>query len=503
MKFNLFPCLLCYLFLGLFLSACSSSKIYTDRSQFIKDGETVPVIQLDRYKSVQLRPDQDSTLALAVSISGGGSRAANFAVGVLMGLEKVYRTANPGILQEYDCGTDPKSIISGAKQRSILREIDYLSTVSGGGFAGGAFIASLWDHNHKGIAEPYSLSSCVEEHICKDLKHSYVKTLIGALFNPRIWFTYFDDGDALEKVIDDLVLGYKRQKKWAEQKGGKAKSISLGDLFVDRDSLSKPVKFPMMVANASLLDKMGVFPFTPDILKQYKINGYSHRMKKYMYEAEEFDIYEMPLSVGIKASGSFPALISNTTLCSSHNPHRKYLHIIDGAMTDNFGFQTAVSLLVQDHKAYQKVLMVIDAENAGNMPTFNRKQNARLSFKVYGRLASSGLEARRLSLLNDLSEMGETLGFAPILFSFSCLIADNEELPPPVIESKKEQKRLITLLQTDMQGLSQTDLQILYELVTNISTKYTITNNEQELLLLTGQKIVQMQKKEIRAALGY
>ena len=154
------------------------------------------------------------------------------------------------------------------------------------------------------------------------------------------------------------------------------------------------------------------FPFTPDILAEYKICGYSHRMKKYFYDAKEFDIYEMPLSVGIKASGSFPALISNTTLRSSYHPKRRFLHVIDGAMTDNFGFNTALNLLRQDQKASKKVLLVIDADNAGNAPTFDKKQNARLSFKVYGRLASSGLEARRLSLLSDLDEIGKKIGFA-------------------------------------------------------------------------------------------
>ena len=482
MKSNCPSYLLCLLFAGLFLSACSSSKIYTDRSQFVKDGEILPSIQLDRYKSVQLRPGQDSSLALAVSISGGGSRAANFAIGVMLGLEK----------------------IQVKNSRNILNEVDYLSTVSGGGFAGGAYIASLYEYDQQKTKTSYLLSDYVDMHIREDLKHSYVKTLVGSLFNPRIWFSYLDDGDALEKVIDDLVLGYKRQKSRAsKEKGFQAKSIALSDLFIDRDSLELPVKFPMMVANSSLLDKMGIFPFTPDILEQYKICGYSHRMKKHSCSSEKFDIYEMPLSVGIKASGSFPALISNTTLQSRYHPKRRYLHVIDGAMTDNFGFATALSLLKQDQVVDKKVLLIIDADNAGNAPTFDKKQNARLSFKVYGRLASSGLEARRLSLLSGLSEIGEREGVVPVVFGFSCLIIDNQELPPAVIEIKKEQKRLISMLQTDMQRLSKKDLQILYELVTNISTKYTITNSEQELLLLTGQKIVQMQEEAIRAALDY
>src|SRR5689334_1536096 len=50
----------------------------------------------------------------AVCISGGGIRSASFALGVLQGLAKL--------------GTDAKE--------SVLAQIDYLSTVSGGGYIG-------------------------------------------------------------------------------------------------------------------------------------------------------------------------------------------------------------------------------------------------------------------------------------------------------------------------------------------------------------------------------
>lgn len=460
------------------LSACSSSKIVTDRSQFRRDGQPLPLIELDRYKSVQFRDNQDSSLAVALAISGGGSRAANFAMGVMMGLENLKLDS----------------------QRNILNEVDYLSTVSGGGFAGGAYINALYHHEQSGVQEPFYLHKYFEQYIREDLNHSYTGTLIGALFNPKIWFSYLDDGDALEKVIDDRVLGYRRRKQAATEKD-KVRSINLGDLFIDKDSHDMEVKFPIMVANASLLDKMGIFPFTPDILEQYKIDGYYHRMKKHWFEKDSFNIYSLPLAVGIKASGSFPALISNTTLRSSFNTKRKYLHVIDGAMTDNFGYLSAIDLLRQDVKAKRKVLIVIDAENMGNLPTFAKKQNARLSFKVYGRLASSGLDARRQALLRGLKADGEKLGFIPVLVGFNVLLKDNDVLPPAVIDIKKEQSRLTQLLSTG-QDISLIDRQILYDLVTNIGTKYTITESEQELLLLTGKKIIQLIEKDIRAAVN-
>ncbi|MEM1320020.1 MAG: patatin-like phospholipase family protein [Bacteroidota bacterium] len=473
--------LLLLAFLATLLFSSCSRNIYPDRSQFIKDGDQLPTVNTSGYKSVQLRPAQDSSLALALAISGGGSRAANLGIGVMLGLEKM-------------------QLPSG---RNALQEIDYLSTVSGGGFAGGAYIASLYDHHENQRDTVFSLHAYLDKNIRKDLSYSYTKPLFWALFNPRLWFSYLDDGDALERAIDDRVLGYRRRRsEWKAE--GPVPSIMLGDLFVDRQQSEQPVRYPMMVANGSLLDKMGIFPYTPDILETYEICGYSHRVKKYECK-EAFSNYQMPLSVGIKASGSFPALISNTTMESTYSDDRRFLHIIDGAMTDNFGYKTAIDLLQQDRAKRGKVLMVVDADNSGNTYTFAKKQTARLSFKVFGRLASSGLEARRITLPSDLADLGSRLHFTPIIFSFNVLIRNNENQPPPIIEIEKEQKRLIQRLEEELKGggkpLTSFELQILYELVTNISTKYTITADEQELLLLCGQKIVALLEVEIRKAL--
>jgi len=50
-----------------------------------------PRLNLKKYKSVQTRSSQDSKLTVVAAISGGGQRAGNFGVGVLMALEKFTR----------------------------------------------------------------------------------------------------------------------------------------------------------------------------------------------------------------------------------------------------------------------------------------------------------------------------------------------------------------------------------------------------------------------------
>lgn len=456
------------------LASCNKS-IYPDRSLFIKDGDPVPTVQLNHYKSVQLRPNQDPNMAVALAISGGGSRASNLGVGVMLGLEQI--TLKNG--------------------RNVLQEIDYLSTVSGGGFAGGAYINSLFEYHYTNILPRYKLQNYVNAFIQKDLKKSYLGAILKNYFNPKLWFTFADDGDALEKVIDNYVLGYKRRQKYKNLKNLPTRSITLGDLFIAKEDTAQ-VRFPMLFANGTVMDNMAIFPFSPDILQAYQICGCTHHCKK----NDNIGVYDIPLSVGIKASGSFPVLISNTTLKSTYHPKRPYLHVVDGGLSDNYGYETALDVLKQDSLVQRKVIFIVDANNSRNMPTFSKKQKGRNMFKVYVALPASGLAAKSRTIKPEVMAESTVVEAEPIFFGFDALLLNNSADAPKKVAIKKEQKRLIEELKTNMEHISDSDLQVLYELLSAIGTKYTITPEEQELLLLGGQKIVFLQKDKILKALG-
>ncbi|MCB9290090.1 MAG: patatin-like phospholipase family protein [Lewinellaceae bacterium] len=456
--------------LFLLISSCSK-KIYPDRSQFLKDGDTVPTVDLSYYKSVQLRPGQDSTLAVAMAISGGGSRASNFGIGIMLGLEQV----------------------STGQGQDMLDQVDYFSTVSGGGFAAGAYVSALYDHDFFSKEEPFSLKSYVEQQIRQDLAYPYTDVLLRANFNPRLWFSYADDGDALERSIDEHVLGYRRRAREVRKN---PRSLQLGDFFVPAGS-PDPVRFPMHITNSSTLNTMTIFPFTPDILERYQINGYTHRLNK--VAKDTLNLFEVPLAVGIKSSASFPVLISNTTLQSKYSSPRPFLPLIDGAMTDNIGYYTALQVLKQE-KAPRKILLIVDADAAGNRFTFSKREGAVFSLSVMGRLPSSGLDARRATLVRDIRDFCSRFGITPVFFSFNVLLEGANVPLPEEIKIKDEQKRLISLFR-QQKPLTQSDRQILYELLTHIGTKLTITDEEQELLLYAGQLIVHLQEEDIHQAL--
>ncbi|MCB9082373.1 MAG: patatin-like phospholipase family protein [Lewinellaceae bacterium] len=449
------------------LTGCSP-KIYTDRTQFLADGVPAPGVDLSAYRSVQERPNQDATMAVGMCISGGGSRAANFGVGVMLGLEQI------GV----------------ANGQNALDQVDYLSTVSGGGFAGGALINARYEHAYFERTTPFYFRDYVYQEVKKDLSVSYVRPILFSSINPLLLFTPIDDGDALERAIDNHVLGYKRRR------GG---SIRLGDMFVAASDTTHRVTLPYHITNSSVVSTMSIFPFTPDVLSDYYIDGYSHRMRRF-YSDGTFDPFRVPLAVGIKASGSFPVLISNTTLRSRYHPNRKFLHIIDGAMTDNLGFYTAVDILRQD-AAPRKILFIVDADNVGNISTFSKRERSIWSLKIAAKLPGSGLTARRSILVNELENLEKDQGIFPFFFGFNALIKDNPAALPEVIDPRVEMPRLAEAIKLQGTQISDTDKLILFELLTNIGTKYTIKKDEQELLIQAGRLIVLIQEAEIKAAL--
>ncbi|OJT17802.1 hypothetical protein BO221_43145 [Archangium sp. Cb G35] len=81
---------------------------------------------LSGYKSAQERSGQEPQCALAVAISGGGTISAAFSYGVLEQLNKSVELPHG---------------------QSVLKEIDYLSTASGGGITASIFIDMLREHS--------------------------------------------------------------------------------------------------------------------------------------------------------------------------------------------------------------------------------------------------------------------------------------------------------------------------------------------------------------------
>ncbi|MEO0897328.1 MAG: patatin-like phospholipase family protein [Bacteroidota bacterium] len=446
------------------LSACQK-QIRPKRDKYYPTQKDY--VDISPYKSPQLRSRQHAKLAVGVSISGGGSRAYGFAAGVLLGLEEVTN----------DLGGN------------FLSEIDYISATSGGGFAAGSFISAYHAHLLSNSQEAFLLGNYYDNFIKPNLLASYALPVIFGRLNPRTLFHHLDNGDHLERKIDNLICG----RKLRARMGLPLDPIRLGDIFIPKENELKKVLFPLFVSNASLVSNIRLFTFAPQTLADYKVAGYTHRLKNYHYAAP-MNPYELPLSVGIKASGTFPGAVGNSTLPSTYNGEN-YLHLFDGGLCDNVGFRAAIDMLKEDKVADTRILLVIDVDMNAYPNTFSKSPNGSFSIPSVLKTPLSGLVSRRMMRNKEIQEKCKVFGITPIFLDFTALIEGSTVAPPARIYVKKERERIIQMIKNE-EKLSDLDLQILYELAEGIPTKYTMSARELEFLVTIGKAVVR-QKSEL------
>jgi len=360
------------------VAGCSSTR--TAKHPFDPDYQE-PQVDLSRYESVQGRVGQDPKKVVALALSGGGQRAANFAASIMCELEKFSRN-NVKI--------------------NLLAEVDYICTVSGGGLAAAAYINKLRDFLKANPDEPsskFSFRGALEESIgdkptiMRNLEKGYHHVLVGSVFDPRTW-GMLDRGDFLERAFDDKFLGNEVREE---------PSLTLKEVFVPKDAGRKPA-LPYWIPTSTNYRNGAIFPHTPDIYERYDIIEYVHRLRSISL-GENPDYFSIPLAVGLKASASFPGAVPATTLESSWQKKRglrrntRFIHLGDGGMADNLGVVTALRAL-RFHEEDDRVLLIIDAYNGETEP-FSRKKASPTVVAVGVRNLTIGLDSRR-SRLKDI-----------------------------------------------------------------------------------------------------
>lgn len=512
--------IVCFLFLAMLVSCGTRNPSL--RHPFRADALfQPPTIDLGQYHPAHDRPRNSGKLAVAVAISGGGERAGNFGAGVLLGLEEI---------KHADTSTN------------VLQEVDFLSTVSGGGMAAAAYISALYSHisihgqQHDSFLFREALGRRPEklQDVCKStnvqefykkvmsenppqrtdpclrrhLERGYHGNIISSFLNPKILFTNLDRGDALEKTFSDELLG----GNWYSAHGNGA--IALGDLFVHKDSQHKPL-FPMWFANATALENGAIFPFTPDVFDIYKISQYTHNMKGVEKSASQNSYFEfaedVPLSLGLTASGNFPSLIAPQTLGSDYDPGKnEYLHLIDGGVSDNLGLHTAIHALRQtSNHGLKRLLIVVDAY-PGEFAPYSRGKGGPKFFQVYRKLPDMPLDGLRGRARQMMEAFGSEAKTKVVYLSFDALYRPSKddphtedpddvtalfaELEDYYVAGAIEANAAVEL-ETENPGMSP------FQIARKVTTSYNITEAEQDFLLAVGRYLAAKNADAIRVGL--
>jgi hypothetical protein len=370
MKNFIIPVALTYFTL---LQSCKTEMVPYNSSILKRDANESSV-SLGFYKSPEDRNKiQDKNLSLAMSISGGGSRSSNFGKGVLLELEKIQyvnQKSNPG-----DTST-------------VLNEIDYFSTVSGGGHAAGAYFAFL---NQKETGSKTFNDFYLDKN---GLPFKFYVKLLGTNLIPALFQRFpVNRNKQLEKEVDRHVLLCKNKK---------SKPILLGDIFIDSKNTEKQVKYPLLVANGTNLDNILILQFHPKFLDSLHIQAYFDWHNRSRCLKEQPDMYKLPLAVALTASGSVPLLVP-PLLFKIRNSKSQYLRVVDGGLSENKGFKTAKQLLDQAPKENRKVVLIVEDTPGGVGDRYYHQWRGKNHYSIT-KTIWYGLDAKYTSFYGDIDD---------------------------------------------------------------------------------------------------
>ena len=320
-----------------------SCSIIPDRFIIFKK----PAVERDETFAVT----DDGDFFLAISVSGGGSRAAVWSSSVL---NEIYRQ------------------VKLPDGRSILDEVDYISSVSGGS------LSSAYYCMNKPTGDTTDTESfdTFFDIYTNDMRKNIEKEIV-SIYKPWQWHRIFlratDKGVILQKVIDDFFFNksnfndlYNRQRKrqcptliingTVMDTGSKFLFTTLKRSDFTFDTLSRTGSFENtgIVRSNILLKRKGQgVTFTRDI--GLSIGG-------------------MRISKAVMASAGVPFLFGPVILKGTEVKGTKdialkrslYLHVNDGGVADNLGLETVIQLMLRKftergNKYRGGLVIIIDA----------------------------------------------------------------------------------------------------------------------------------------------
>ena len=300
--------------LSLLISACAH---YPVNPQLEKIDS---VIQKAEKREARTRLESDELL-LILAFSGGGTRAAALSYGVLEALNQVE------VPFKQPAGSQ---VTSSDEPHSMLEEVDFISSVSGG-----SFTAAYYGLHGKGIFDDYK-----ERFLIHPVQRGL---MMRVLFSPVNWFRLmsnnFGKSDLAAEYYDKILFD-----------GATFSAINENGPLIRIQATDVANDFP--------------FPFTPP-----------------QFSLICADLEQFPVSRAVAASAAFPGPFSPITLrnyageCGLGKPqwieqalkgkatysreyhtarkmaayldadNRRYIHLLDGGVIDNLGVRGPVEIL--------------------------------------------------------------------------------------------------------------------------------------------------------------
>jgi len=478
---------------------------------------SIPVVSLNDYKSVQERNPkfQNPNIALGVGISGGGSRAQFFSMGVLLGLEEI---------QENDA------------QRNFLSEIDYFSTVSGGCYSAGYYLTILknkLNFDNCSFTEFYfSKADAYKDYVDKSA------TILSLLNNNR---NERGEKISMSQRLDSEILQYDSNNP--ENPDKFSTQMLMPDFFIPKENQKTP-DLPMFVANGTAYNNGERVPFMPHIIRGLNLNSSlaPNKAAIALNHNKINDGYDFPVTYGITASSAFPGVLPKVKFGVKNQS--KILCIIDGGASDNTGYKTLLELLHSDSKVddKNKRALFIDCLGQGKKEPYISDEKIKL-ISLFETASLYTVQTRYITFDRDVENMMErfkipvsnyqVIGFTTLRDHLLKMEKDQKyedlvtalkntdddysnwlkfyaDFKKQLIEQfgelsfKKDKDGeviLATLTKDKFNELTASEILILYEFTSHVQTKLRIAPEEREMLLLSGRYATFLKTNQLRELL--
>jgi len=290
-------------------------------------------------------PDRETLIGLAVS--GGGSRAALFAAGALEALARVR---------------------VGPEQRSLLEQVSYISSVSGGSLASAYYVLKKPTHEIPVLTQDGAMTEGYRGFFTdfkRDMARDYESLLLRRHIFGLRWFNPAWTAKSLTEILDDEYLGETRFS-------GLARRETQGDspyLLVNTTLYNNGRRFVLstLPREASQYD---VFLDLNRLLGAKKLDAESERLLRARWETLrsvtpqdlKMDVCPVRVATSVAASMSFPPVVGPI---SFHVEDQDlYWHAGDGGLADNTGGESILMLLLkklQEGKARRVLIIGLDS----------------------------------------------------------------------------------------------------------------------------------------------
>jgi len=285
---------------ALLLSGCASYGKISNLHIDDKSGQAEYSIK----HAVKSDPSHDITLALA--FSGGGTRAAALSYGVLAALR------------------DSRINLDGHSSR-LLDEVDLISSVSGGSFTAAYF-------------------GLYGERIFSDFEYDFLRRdvqgeLIHGLFNPGLWFSKRGRTEMAVKYYENKVFNGATFEDLYHH-GGPLIVINASDL-------GRGVRFSFLQDYFDLIcSDLSSFPVSRAVAASSAVPILFNPVVLKNHTGCDDDAYQFLSEARAQLAGSDQLQEAVDGLSSfALKDERRYIHLVDGGITDNLGLMSIYEVI--------------------------------------------------------------------------------------------------------------------------------------------------------------